>query len=66
VEGTGRCDVGRVRLALEEPRVAERLLTFGCVSVVAVALVRAVLTRPSTVSVRGRLPRRGLGRQTFV
>jgi hypothetical protein len=38
--------------------------TLGWLSTVVVVGLRAVLDRLSTVAVRGRLPRRGLGRQT--
>lgn len=48
------------------PLARRALVTFGWLSTVAVRPVRTVLSRPSTVSVRGRAPRRGLGAQTFV
>lgn len=66
-----RVDVTRCELVAAE-RVAaalvraERVVTPGCDSVVAVRAVRAVLVRPSVVTVRGRLPARTvLGRQTL-
>lgn len=50
------------RVLVAAPRVVE---IFGWLSTVAVRADRTALLRPSIVSVRGRSPRRGRGRQTF-